>query len=221
MKKIFTLFAASLLALGASAEAVTAKFGSDNNSAKDTEVICPAFTIAGTYVASGNSKVNVYDGDKGMKMRANQTENTLILTVKENTTITGIKIGMVTNDAEQTIPVIDVKVDNTSAALSYPIATFNTSNAEGTAVIELADIAATETIGIVFDLADYTAKNKQVFIAGEVTYVEGTTGVSDIAVSEANGEAVYYNLNGVKVANPENGLYIKVQGGKASKVLVK
>ena len=34
-------------------------------------------------------------------------------------------------------------------------------------------------------------------------------------------EAVYYNLQGVKVANPENGIFIKVQGNKASKVLVK
>lgn len=44
-------------------------------------------------------------------------------------------------------------------------------------------------------------------------------GVSDVAVDATGGEAVYYNLNGVKVANPENGLYIKVQGGKATKVI--
>ncbi len=39
--------------------------------------------------------------------------------------------------------------------------------------------------------------------------------------AEAAAPAVYYNLQGVKVANPENGLYIKVQGGNTSKVLVK
>ncbi len=33
--------------------------------------------------------------------------------------------------------------------------------------------------------------------------------------------AEYYNLQGVKVANPSNGIFIKVQGNKASKVLVK
>ncbi|MCM1153508.1 MAG: hypothetical protein NC328_07640 [Muribaculum sp.] len=46
-----------------------------------------------------------------------------------------------------------------------------------------------------------------------------TSGVEGIAVEE--GEAVYYNVNGVRVANPENGLYIKVINGKASKVVVK
>lgn len=49
----------------------------------------------------------------------------------------------------------------------------------------------------------------------------GTSAVSDIAVEEAEGEAVYYNLQGVRVANPENGLYIRVQGKKAVKVLVR
>lgn len=46
-------------------------------------------------------------------------------------------------------------------------------------------------------------------------------GVEGIEMDEFNGEAVYYNLQGVKVANPENGLYIVKQGNKASKVLVK
>lgn len=46
-----------------------------------------------------------------------------------------------------------------------------------------------------------------------------TTAVEAIEVEE--GEAVYYNLQGVKVVNPENGMYLKVVNGKASKVLVK
>ena len=48
--------------------------------------------------------------------------------------------------------------------------------------------------------------------------------VSESAVSEIeaeNGVAEYYTLQGVKVANPENGLYIVVKNGKASKVIVK
>ena len=46
-------------------------------------------------------------------------------------------------------------------------------------------------------------------------------GVEGVEIDEFEGEAVYYNLQGVKVANPENGLYIVKQGAKASKVLVK
>ena len=38
---------------------------------------------------------------------------------------------------------------------------------------------------------------------------------------EADAEAVYYNLNGVRVAEPTDGIYIKVIGGKASKIMIK
>ena len=49
------------------------------------------------------------------------------------------------------------------------------------------------------------------------------TGVEDIAVDGVeDGEAVYYNMQGVRVPNPAAGsLYIRVQGSKAAKVLVK
>ncbi len=46
------------------------------------------------------------------------------------------------------------------------------------------------------------------------------TGINGIFVEE-NAPVEYYNLQGVRVANPENGLYIRRQGNKATKVLVK
>ena len=49
--------------------------------------------------------------------------------------------------------------------------------------------------------------------------ISESSAVEGIEVEEV--EAVYYNLQGVKVANPENGLFIKKAGNKASKVLVK
>ena len=49
----------------------------------------------------------------------------------------------------------------------------------------------------------------------------GFSAISEIATDNAEGEAVFYNLQGIRVNNPANGLYIKVQGGNTSKVLVK
>lgn len=43
------------------------------------------------------------------------------------------------------------------------------------------------------------------------------TGVEGISVEE-NASAVYYNLQGIEVANPQNGIFIKKQGNKVSKV---
>lgn len=43
-------------------------------------------------------------------------------------------------------------------------------------------------------------------------------GIAGIA-ADSNAPVEYYNLQGVRVDNPENGLYIKVQGNKAAKVI--
>jgi hypothetical protein len=51
--------------------------------------------------------------------------------------------------------------------------------------------------------------------------VDSTSGVENFETEDANAPVEYYNLQGVKVTNPSNGIFIKVQGNKASKVLVK
>ena len=47
------------------------------------------------------------------------------------------------------------------------------------------------------------------------------SGIEDIEVDEiGNAPAVYYNLQGVRVENPENGIFIKHQAGKTTKVVL-
>jgi hypothetical protein len=55
---------------------------------------------------------------------------------------------------------------------------------------------------------------------GDTVTLKVTTeaGVGVVAADDATAPAVYYNLQGVRVNNPENGLFIRVQGNKASKV---
>lgn len=48
-----------------------------------------------------------------------------------------------------------------------------------------------------------------------------TSGIESVEVSEAEDQAVYYNLQGVRIANPANGLYIRVAGKQATKVYVR
>lgn len=52
------------------------------------------------------------------------------------------------------------------------------------------------------------------------TLFNDPTGVEDITVDN-NAAVEYFNLQGVRVENPANGLYIRRQGAKATKVLVK
>lgn len=53
----------------------------------------------------------------------------------------------------------------------------------------------------------------------KVYYTDDSGVESVIVIDEA--DAVYYNLQGAKVLNPDKGIYIKVVNGKSSKVLVK
>ncbi len=48
----------------------------------------------------------------------------------------------------------------------------------------------------------------------------GEVGVEGIEADTFEGEASYYNLQGVKVVNPENGLYIVKRGNKVSKEMI-
>ena len=56
-----------------------------------------------------------------------------------------------------------------------------------------------------------------------ISKADDTTAIDQIGTDFVEGEAEYFNLQGVKI-NPENaapGLYIRRQGGKAAKVMVK
>lgn len=50
-----------------------------------------------------------------------------------------------------------------------------------------------------------------------VTVSDSANGINAVEVAE--GEAVYYNLQGARVANPENGIFVRVANGKAVKVV--
>ena len=108
-----------------------------------------------------------------------------------------------------------------------------------TAWTKLADVTAPEKFDWTYyadkaDLSAYVGKKIQVGfhytstaeIAGtwEIKNVKVTAdkaGINDVVADDDNAPVYYYNLQGVRVDNPANGLYIRVQGKKATKVLVR
>ncbi len=80
--------------------------------------------------------------------------------------------------------------------------------------------AASGKFEVVFSPYDL-ANNKQIGLSNVVIKGKLTGEGSGVSAIAAEGAVEYYNLQGVRVANPENGLYIKVQGNKAEKVVVK
>ena len=47
-----------------------------------------------------------------------------------------------------------------------------------------------------------------------------SAGVNSVVVDDPNAPVEYYNLQGVRVANPANGIFIRRQGSKATKVIL-
>ncbi len=121
-----------------------------------------------------------------------------------------------------------LKFDNKEFKLSETKGTWDEFNAKAmcidgdktvelnvaTAIYKYADTNCKANIEIGKDYTVTVDLNNNTITIKEASGVEGIE-------TEENAPAVYYNLQGVKVANPENGVFIKVQGNKASKVLVK
>lgn len=69
---------------------------------------------------------------------------------------------------------------------------------------------------------DYNAGMDQAIETEWLLDFSELSGIDCAVKAETNvGEVEYFNLQGMKVVNPENGVYIRRQGGEAKKVLIK
>lgn len=72
-------------------------------------------------------------------------------------------------------------------------------------------------MGYYWTIGQNTVMTMNFSIPGLPGYVEGSVG--NIAVDNSNAPVEYFNLQGVRVANPENGLFIRRQGTSVTKVV--
>lgn len=86
-------------------------------------------------------------------------------------------------------------------------------NFNGSGVIELKNCVATGANTDGSDIVEYLPADSMAAVMDYTTGVEET-------LTDINSNAEYYNLQGMKVATPEKGIYVKVQNGKATKVVL-
>jgi len=67
----------------------------------------------------------------------------------------------------------------------------------------------------------FTVAGSKLSFAGFIFTPDTSTAITDINVDNANAPVEYFNLQGIRVENPQNGLYIRRQGNKVEKVYVK
>lgn len=87
-----------------------------------------------------------------------------------------------------------------------------------------ASISLDQYVGKKIQFGFYYVATEEVAGTWEIKHIAVTgdkSGVEVIEAVDANAPVEYFNLQGVRVANPENGLFIRRQGSKVAKVLVK
>jgi len=166
----------------------------------------------------------------------NTTQNALYIKDNGSATVSGSQLpkvavgkkGHLTLGADCNIEAINIEINETGA---YPTLTVG-ENFNSVAL----------TFG---DVTDLTPVNGKTIIAGttdasKFTLPEGLTyklvandtndglmvtaadesGVENVMAEEADAPVEYFNLQGIRVANPDNGVYIRRQGNKVGKVIL-
>ncbi|MGN0218945.1 MAG: chitobiase/beta-hexosaminidase C-terminal domain-containing protein [Muribaculaceae bacterium] len=157
--------------------------------------------------AKGTNWSQLWNGSDGPQVRAYKG-STITITVAESLTIEKIEFVGAVSSAN----LKNISYTGSLGSYSYSGTTGTWTRGGGVK-------AFAETIGeresVSFNVNEGIRLNQI-----SVTTTGKPTGVEDVTVDE-NAPVEYYNLQGVRVENPENGIYIRRQGSKVSKVLVR
>lgn len=134
----------------------------------------------------------------------------------------GTVVGAVTVESDVTDAVYTYKVQGKKTVFGYAKAPFEVVNGNlvTTEVLAAADYVDVVTGNSLCNIT-ITATNsleESVSRTFNIT-IKTSSAIEDITLDE-NAPVEYYNLQGVKVENPTQGLYIKKQGTKTSKVIL-
>lgn len=192
MKKLFTFFAAALLATSMLAQS-TEKNPAPGDVTTDQNLVGTSYTIPGAQIAGGGSKMIGDMWDKGVKVRTNKShgdiKNALPFLVNEGKQINSIKIVGVTNKDGVLATFSSVIVDGTTISISGSLPG---KDGSASGVVEIKDIEAKESVIFVSD-----GNGGQALICYEITYDDATPSIDPVL--NVDKEAVELNAT---LANP-------------------
>ena len=192
MKKLFTFFAAALLATSMLAQS-TEKNPAPGDVTTDQNLVGTSYTIPGAQIAGGGSKMIGDMWDKGVKVRTNKShgdiKNALPFLVNEGKQINSIKIVGVTNKDGVSATFSSVIVDGTTISISGSLPG---KDGSASGVVEIKDIEAKESVIFVSD-----GNGGQALICYEITYDDATPSIDPVL--NVDKEAVELNAT---LANP-------------------
>lgn len=178
--------------------------GENNTSAYIDDV---TFTMAGS-----TNTGKYYTSDQSWRMYKSES-GTLTISVPSHCVINSVKIYDTNIGTITTASVLDGEGKATANGTLTP------STTKGSCHIWRTDVEAlTNTVTFGFD--ETSSANAQITKIEVECFYTTTSGVEGIAVDDANAEAEYYNLQGVRVAHPAAGnIYIRRVGNTVTKIL--
>lgn len=138
-------------------------------------------------------------------------------TVEAPEGVIAVRIEFIRNSAKGSLALDDVDVAHGT--------TFENIDVEGYEAKEVGDVSEYEVTGLKGQTKYYyTVKATDGTLVSkpsneiEVETKSSETAISDINAADSAAPVEYYNLQGIKVTNPQNGVFIRKQGTKVSKV---
>ncbi len=222
MKKFYIL-ALSLLAMSA-AQAQTIKIvDSKGNEVPDNSTVTVTTYNTDQTEEDDTPGYFYYFFDSGLSMIGSETGEVTVRGELVEKRVTGL------NDSDVSYQVCpNGSCTNFKDGVAINTSTYDASKGEMELAIHMANYGTPTNELVLYSQADFT-----VFYTGKGSTAKhftlifdfdyNKTGVSDIVADSSNAAPVYFNLNGARVdsSNLTPGLYIRRQGNKATKTIIK
>ncbi len=132
----------------------------------------------------------------------------------------GLKIAFMSKNG-QPFFIDEVKVTQVLNAGESTFVPYRTAFTEGGTSYSFENLDAANKYSYSVSASTYKDYVSYASDESDAIIVSMPAGIEDVMVDDANEPVKYFNLQGVQITNPEGGVFIRVQGNKATKVLVK
>lgn len=180
--------------------------------------------LAAQAVAGGSVVAFTQGHDMVIGIRA-PNNNPLNITLS-NTSVAlnqpvGTVVGAVTVESDAKDPIYSYEVKGKKTFAGYKNAPFEVKDGNLVTTAVLSESNFKDGLGDQCEV-NITATNTALGTSVTRTFqlsIKNSTGINDVMIDK-NAPVEYYNLQGVKVENPEKGIFIKRQGAKATKIVL-
>lgn len=128
------------------------------------------------------------------------------------------QLQLVYNKTSGNLAIDDIEI-TTSSAGEAVLPAYNEASTNGATSMRVSNLPAGKTL-FSYTVKAVNSEGKKSKASAPVEVDLSRSGVDAIGIDDTDAPVEYYNLQGIKVANPANGIYIRRQGARVEKVIM-